>query len=174
MISISEFAKRAGVARNSVYKAIKAGRINRSEDGIDENDPVNIEYLSGSNPSVPRQVAPQNNNSSGHRIPSMTERAAIDAEKAKQQAIHWQLRNAKERGLLIDRELVARAIEITDSEHKRLLADGAQTIAKTANDLVRTGASREDIVEAIREEISGALKSWKRQIARTLKLFYDE
>lgn len=172
MISITEFAKRAGVSRNSIYKAIKAGRVIKSGDGIDETDPINAEYLAGTNPSVPRQVSPQ---SSSPAIASAgINRAAIDAEKAKQQAIHWQLRNAKERGTLIDRELVAKAIEITDSEHKRLLADGAQTIAKVAHDLVKTGADREEIVEAIRDEISGALKAWKRQIARTLKLFYDE
>jgi hypothetical protein len=173
MISISEFANRAGVSRQAVYKAIKSGKLPPASNGkLDENNNLCVEYLSGSNPSVPRQVTASSSRSVVQQ--SATGRAAVDLEKAKQQAIHWQLRNQKERGSLIDRELVAKSIEITDSEHKKLLADGAQTIAKTVHDLVKTGATREDVVEAIRSELSGALKSWKRQITRTLKLFYDE
>ena len=171
MIPISEFAERAGVSRQAVYKAIKAGKLKRVDGKIDETDELSAEYMKGSNPSVPRQVSAR---SSTAQPAALTGRAAIDAEKAKQQAIHWQLRNAKDRGSLIDRELVAKAIEITDSEHRRLLSDGAQTIARVVYDLVKTDATKEDVIEAIRAELSGALKSWKRQISRTLKLFYDE
>jgi len=171
MIPVSEFAARAGVSRQAVYKAIQAGKLKRVNGKIDETDELSAEYLSGANPSVPRQVSSR---SAPSQPSSLTGRAAIDAEKAKQQAIHWQLRNAKDRGSLIDRELVAKAIEITDSEHRRLLADGAQTIAKVVYDLVKTDATKEEVIEAIRNELSGALKSWKRQISRTLKLFYDE
>jgi len=173
LISIAEFANRAGVSRQAIYKAIKSGKLPGAEGGkLDERNRLCVEYLSGSNPSVPRQI-------NGGSKPGVVQqaapgRAAVDLEKAKQQAIHWQIRNQKERGALIDRELVARSIEITDSEHKKLLSDGAQTIAKHAYDLVKTGATKEEIIEAVRDEISGALKSWKRQITRTLKLFYDE
>lgn len=179
MISVSEFAKRAGVARNSIYKAIRAGRVIKTDDGIDETDPTNADYLSGSNPSVPRQVAPnqrpqsQNQNKS-QNIPVDINRAAIDAEKAKQQAIHWQLKNQRQRGLLIDRELVNKGIEITDTEHHRLLADGSETIAKTAMNLTKAGAEKEEIIEAVRNEISNSLKAWKVKMSRTLKMFYDE
>jgi hypothetical protein len=171
LISVSEFASRAGVSRQAVYKAISSGRLNRKDGKIDETDALSAEYLSGSNPSIQRQL---HDTSPKSKPQQQTNRAAIDAEKAKQQAIHWQLRNAKDRGALIDRELVAKAIEITDSEHTRLLADGSQTIAKVAYDLVRTDAAKEEIIEAVREEISGFLKSWKRQISRQLKMFYDE
>lgn len=177
MISVSEFAKLAGVARNSIYKAIRAGRVVKTDDGIDETDPVNAEYLSGSNPSVPRQVAPNQrpqSQSQNHIPPVDINRAAIDAEKAKQQAIHWQLKNQRERGLLIDRELVNKGIEITDTEHHRLLADGSETIAKTAMNLTKAGAEKEEIIEAVRNEISNSLKAWKVKISRTLKMFYDE
>jgi len=170
MITVAEFAGRAGVTRQAIYGAIKSGTLPATQNGkIDETDPRCQEYMSGANPSTPRQTTP-----STQTVQAGSPRAAVDLEKAKQQAIHWQLRNAKERGSLIDRELVAKAIEITDSEHKRLLADGAQTIAKVAHDMVKTGASREDVVEAIRSEISGTLRAWKRQITRALKLFYDE
>ena len=169
MLTVAEFAVKAGVSRQAIYKAIKKGRLTVKGGKVDENDPQSAEYLSVSNPSVSRQLSM----AKAAHVPE-NQRAAFDMEKAKQQAIHWQLRNARERGSLIDRELVAKSVEITDSEHKRLLADGSQTIAKIAFDLVKTGASKEDVIEAIRSELSGALKSWKSQIARTLKLFYDE
>lgn len=176
MIGITEFAKRAGVSRNSIYKAIKSGRLQKSVKGkIDETDPLCVEYISGVNPTTQRQVTPKQSPQEPQITPQQsTSRAAIDAEKAKQQAIHWQLRNAKERGLLIDRELVAKAIEITDSEHRRILADGCQTMAKIACNLVKSGGSLEEVIDALRAEVSNSLKAWKRQISRQLKLFYDE
>lgn len=168
MMTVIEFASRAGVSRQAVYKAISSGKLNRVDGKIDETDPLSAEYLSGANPSVPRQVARPE--SPGQ----INDRAAFDKEKAKQQAIHWQIRNAKERGALIDRELVAKSIEITDSEHRRLLADTCQTMAKVAYDIVKSGGSREEVVDALRSEVSNSLKAWKRQISRQLKLFYDE
>lgn len=176
MLSIAEFASHAGVSRQAVYGAIKRGRLPQAAGGkIDETDPLAAEYLSGQNPSVPRQVA---NVSTGKAPPPRSgggiNRAAIDAEKAKQQAIHWQLRNQEKRGSLIDRELVMKSVEITDEEHHRLLADGAKTITKTIYDLAKSGATLEECIEAFRREASLFLRSWKEKLSRALKFFYDE
>lgn len=176
MLSIAEFSSRAGVSRQAIYGAIKRGKLPSVSNGkIDESDPLAAEYLSGQNLSVPRQVA---NVSTGKAPPSRAgvgvDRSAIDAEKAKQQAIHWQLRNQEKRGSLIDREMVMKSVEITDEEHHRLLADGAKTITKTIYDLAKSGATLEECIEAFRREASLFLRSWKEKLSQALKFFYDE
>lgn len=170
MLSIAQFANQAGVSRQAVYKAIKNGKLEAQDGKIDENNPLAAEYRSNQNPSVPRQVASLPNQGGG----TVMNRAAVDMEKAKQQAIHWQLRNQEKRGSLIDRNLVLKSVEITDEEHHRLLADGAKTITKTIYDLALSGASLEECVEAFRKEVSLFLRSWKEKLARTLKFFYNE
>lgn len=176
MLSIAEFANRAGVSRQAVYGAIKRGKLPPAISGkIDEADPLAAEYLSGQNPSVPRQVSQSVSSTNSHAQQSGgISRAAIDAEKAKQQAIHWQLRNQEKRGSLIDRELVMKSVEITDEEHHRLLADGAKTITKTIYDLAKSGATLEECIDAFRREASLFLRSWKEKLSRALKFFYNE
>jgi uncharacterized phage infection (PIP) family protein YhgE len=174
MLSIAEFASRSGVSRQAIYGAIRRGKLNAIDGKIDETDPVSAEYMSQKNPSVPRQVAFINQSASEKDINVGIPRAAIDAEKAKQQAIHWRLRNEEKRGSLIDRKLVEKLIEITDAEHHRWISDGSKTIAKLAMSLSHTDASLEEITDAIRKEQSNALKSWKDKVARGLKLFYVE
>jgi len=176
-MKVAEFAKMAGVSRPAIYKAIKSGRLPPLVDGqLDPSCPDSRWFLEGHDVrpdggeagAVPEEADPEATES------GITTRSEVELRKTEAQAKHWELKNARERGELIDRELVAKAIEITDSEHRRLLADGAQTIAKVTHDLVRTDATKEEVIEAVREEISGFLKSWKRQIARQLKMFYDE
>jgi hypothetical protein len=123
MLSIAEFASRSGVSRQAIYGAIRRGKLNAIDGKIDETDPVSAEYMSQKNPSVPRQVAFINQSTSEKDINVGIPRAAIDAEKAKQQAIHWRLRNEEKRGSLIDRKLVEKLVEITDAEH----TDGFRT-----------------------------------------------
>lgn len=183
-MSITEFAKRAGVSRQAIYKAFATGRIVKDGPQIDETLQLNMEYLLASNPTVNRQVSNSLPPSSRPSVSSgvvdvvsdqpMTPRAIQDLEKARQQAMHWALRNAKERGLLIDRSLVSLVIDITDTEHRRMLSDVPESVARTAYDMARSGVAREELIDAIRSEMSGVLKRWKRQVAKQMKTYCDD
>ena len=42
--SLSDYAKRCGVARQTIFKHCETGRVLRSEKGIDPGLPINMEY----------------------------------------------------------------------------------------------------------------------------------
>lgn len=80
------------------------------------------------------------------------------------------LKNRKVEGTLVDRELVRQGVlNPVDAAHKKLLTDGARTLARRISTKALSGSSVEECEAHISEYISGFIKPLKREIARVLR-----
>jgi hypothetical protein len=102
-----------------------------------------------------------------------TEAAFVEFLKAveKIEKIHKvRLENAAEEGKLIDRELVKRGvIEPLDTAHKKLLSDGARSIAQRIVAMAEAGRSVSDCEAFVSEHIGSFIRGAKLKAVRALK-----
>lgn len=77
------------------------------------------------------------------------------------------LANAQKRGDLISREVVQRGVvDSLDSAFRRMLTDGARTIATRCNALSKAGAPPEEIEQLVVKQLSSFIKPAKAKIQR--------
>lgn len=92
---------------------------------------------------------------------ALKEIEVIDANRVK---------NAKARGELINRELVVKGVlEPIDSAHRKMLTDGAKTIARRSVAMIGAGKDADDLEKFIAEQISSFIKPAKAKIKRALE-----
>lgn len=81
-----------------------------------------------------------------------------------------QVKNAKSKGELISRDLVRTHIfGMIDDSHKRLLTDEPRALARRLSGLAKSGASLEEMEQAIRDSMSKQLRNVKATATRVLK-----
>jgi hypothetical protein len=80
------------------------------------------------------------------------------------------VKSAKARGELVYKELVTVGIiEPIDSAHRKMLTDGAKTIARRAVAMIEAGKPVDDLEKYIADTISSFIKPAKAKIKRTLE-----
>lgn len=80
------------------------------------------------------------------------------------------VKSAKMRGELIHRDLVSKGVlEPIDSAHRKMLTDGAKTIARRSVAMVGAGKDADDLEKFIAEQISSFIKPAKAKIKRALE-----
>jgi len=183
MMTNQELALKAGVTRQAVWRAKKTGRLPKDL-APDHPDVLAFIELHRGSPAAKTsgvRAPPSVDHGNPERDPTDADadtdsmsRTEAERQKVVEQAKGLRLKNQEKRGSLIDRNLVLKAVEITDSEHHRLLADGAKTITKTIYDLAKSGAPLEEGIETFRKEMSMFMKSWKEKMSRSLAGFYTK
>jgi hypothetical protein len=80
------------------------------------------------------------------------------------------IKSAKMRGELVHRDLVSKGVlEPIDSAHRKMLTDGAKTIARRSVAMVGAGKDADDLEKFIAEQISSFIKPAKAKIKRALE-----
>ncbi len=164
------FAKRVGVTKMAITKAIKDGRIARAKGGgVNPAHPLSVAYLQrhsvgGKNPPASKQKPPRaphgrknpitinadHVNIGGEEDPENLDAVEMSQEKKKQEIIKLQLENAIKRGEYISRELTGQWVmrwfgtlsSVYRSLSGRVMPDMIAKIRSSANDddALRDGA----------------------------------
>lgn len=80
------------------------------------------------------------------------------------------IKSAKMRGELVHRDLVFKGVlEPIDSAHRKMITDGAKTIARRSVAMVGAGKDADDLEKFIAEQISSFIKPAKARIKRALE-----
>jgi len=80
------------------------------------------------------------------------------------------IKNAKAKGELVNRDLIAKGIiEPIDSAHRKMLTDGSKTIARRSVAMAGAGKEVEEVEKFVAEQISSFIKPAKAKIKRTLE-----
>ncbi len=94
----------------------------------------------------------------------------LAVRKRSAEIMRLEIRNAKERGELISRELVrTHVFGSIESTNKRLLYDSPKTIARAVYALARNGAPIEEAERAVRDHLSSQLSAVKTTAVRLLR-----
>jgi hypothetical protein len=98
------------------------------------------------------------------------EYTALTLRKRRAEVEKLELRNARDRAMLVSRELVrTHVFGALDGLHRRLLTDVCSTLPTKIAALVRSGASAEDLKAAAREHFYRELLATSRQMTRGMK-----
>jgi hypothetical protein len=96
---------------------------------------------------------------------------ALRRRKLEAEALKLELANAQKSGELVSRAFVElHVMGLIDGTNRRLLGDGAKTIATRVSSMARGGASAEECHQAVREQISNQLARVKDAARRKLAL----
>lgn len=80
------------------------------------------------------------------------------------------IKSAKMRGELVHRDLIAKGVlEPIDSAHRKMLTDGAKTIARRSVAMVGAGKDADELEKFIAEQITSFIKPAKAKIKRALE-----
>jgi hypothetical protein len=80
------------------------------------------------------------------------------------------IKSAKMRGELVHRELITKGVlDPIDTAHRKMLTDGAKTIARRSVAMIKAGKDSDDLQKFIAEQISSFIKPAKAKIKRTLE-----
>ena len=80
------------------------------------------------------------------------------------------IKNAASEGELVSRELMkVGVIDPFNAAHRRMLTDGAKTIAVRASAMAKAGRSVEDVEKFVADQISSFIKPVKSRVARALR-----
>lgn len=94
----------------------------------------------------------------------------LKATKVIEEIQQRQIQNAESRGELVKRDLVKVAIiDLFDEAHRRMLGDGAKTIARRAATMAQAGRDVEEIEKLVRDQLSSFITPAKDKITKTLK-----
>ena len=92
---------------------------------------------------------------------ALKEIETIDANRVK---------NAKARGELVHRDLIVKGVlEPIDSAHRKMLTDGAKTIARRSVAMIGAGKDADELEKFIAEQITSFIKPAKAKIKRALE-----
>lgn len=92
---------------------------------------------------------------------ALKEIETIDANRVK---------NAKARGELVHRDLITRGVlDPIDSAHRKMLTDGAKTIARRAVAMIGAGRDADELEKFIAEQLSSFIRPAKAIIKRALE-----
>lgn len=92
---------------------------------------------------------------------ALKEIETIDANRVK---------NAKARGELVHKDLITRGVlEPIDSAHRKMLTDGAKTIARRAVAMIGAGRDSDELEKFIAEQLSSFIRPAKAIIKRALE-----
>lgn len=99
----------------------------------------------------------------------------LKATKTIEEIQERQIRNAESRGELVRRDLVKVAIiDPFDEAHRRMLGDGAKTIARRAATMAQAGRDVEEIEKLVRDQLSSFITPAKDKIVKSLKAMMAE
>lgn len=177
LVTVTEFAKRAGVSRQAIYKALNKGRFNYTNKKINLEDPEVVEYLQRQRGGEPAPAGPPPSDGppsvskpkSEPANPAASKRVELENYKIGQQSLHLKMRNDETAGRLIPRDLViAAVINPLETEQSRLLTDGCQTIAGLMFAEFKAGGTLEDCERILREQLTKFIRARKANIARLL------
>lgn len=94
----------------------------------------------------------------------------LKATKSIEDINEKRLKNAVSRGELVSRDLMkVGVIEPIDAAHRKLLTDGAKTIARRLTAMHDAGRSLEDCEEFVIDQISSFIRPVKSKVARALR-----
>ena len=80
------------------------------------------------------------------------------------------IKSAKARGELVHRDLIVKGvIEPIDSAHRKMLTDGAKTIARRSVAMIGAGRGVDELEKFIAKQISSFIKPAKAKIKRVLE-----
>lgn len=80
------------------------------------------------------------------------------------------VKNARAKGELVHRDLVTRGIlDPIDTCYRKMLSDGAKTIARRSVALVGSGADADELEKFVAEQLSSFIRPTKAQIKRALE-----
>jgi hypothetical protein len=97
-------------------------------------------------------------------------RRDVEMRKLIADAEYREVKSAKEKGLLVSREVMDRGVwKPLETFLVRILSDGAKTIANTVYSLGKAGATREELEVAIREELTSYAVSLKESILKAIR-----
>lgn len=92
---------------------------------------------------------------------ALKEIETIDANRVK---------NAKARGELVHRDLIVKGVlEPIDSAHRKMLTDGAKTIARRSVAMIGAGKDADELEKFIAEQVTSFIKPAKAKIKRALE-----
>jgi hypothetical protein len=102
-----------------------------------------------------------------------TDLAFIDwlkATKMIEDIAEKRIKNAEKEGRLVDRDLIKRGvIEPVDTCFTQILNDGAKTIVKRIQAMVKSDYSVEEMEEFIRSQITSFVRPMKEKISKNLR-----
>ncbi len=161
----SDFARKVGVSRNSVYHAIKGGRLVKAKNGkLNLANPTNIVFMNLHKEGAVKLSKSGGNGSGGSRADA--ELAQIEARIEK-----LQVGTAKERQELVDRELVRSLLgHLATIDQNELLTIPANVAPEVAG-LCGTDDSKVvlKVSKLIEKKLYGVLKHRARLLTDFLK-----
>jgi len=199
LVSKREFARRAGVKPPSISQAIRGKLLKEALVGkkININHPDAVAYLAKKKRGVPNPAgalgmgkAPEAQAARDSlektdikKILDLSLREILRTFGTKQQFRDWvdliksleiihekRLKNAKAEGELVSRDLIKKGvIDPLDNMHKRLLADGARTIARQVHNMSLAGRAVEDCEKYVGERLTSFIQSAKVQAKKNLR-----
>lgn len=157
-LSVTEFAKLAGVSRAAISKAVLKGRLPSTNGKIDIEHPDPAAYV------AKHRGGP----SPASKTP--TSRSALEIAKLEQQVFALSLQNMARSGESVLREDVMRAIvDPINTTFVRLLTDLPRAMAGRVVPMVQGGADEDEIEAFIRNEHSSTIKYLKAAMKKALR-----
>lgn len=167
MLSVVKFAEYASTTKQSVYLAIRNGRLEKTGAGnIDETSKAALQFIESVNERKSRQrdengtpkavvmksgvinQAPGKKSSAPRaaNIPEYASKTDLEIERLRQQIIHLELKNQEQTGAVIARDKIDRLIfQPINTCHLRLMTDGMKSIVATLYPLIQGGATEQEV-----------------------------
>lgn len=188
LLNPTDFIKHSGKTRAAMYRALKAGRIHKNNDGlIDTEHPDSIAYCESNrhnkgvgsgthgletvtaSPTVsgaPKRVT-RTTRASAHRGKS---RAELDAEKVLQSVVKLELENEIKMGNYIPKDLVEEKIIVPIDEFLiKMLADLPRTLVMAVRASIEAGMTNEEAEVGATDILESHVKRLKIELKRGLK-----
>jgi hypothetical protein len=171
-----EFAKKCGVSKMAISKAVRSGKVVEDDEGrVDITNPVNRAYLQ-SDHAVMKRARVAGKKSTGRadgskRKAKLYEAKTIEQTRQYRENANWAVqRRAKDLGLLVERAKVEQMMAAFGQELKLRLLDLPRRISANLFGLARAEAATPMAIEgALNKELSEALAACKER-ARAIGL----
>lgn len=155
-----EYAKKCGVSKMAISKAIKRGVITEDDQGIiDITNPVNRTYLKADHSVMKRTKAAGGKVGRGDkskRRGELWERKTLAEIRLKDEQANYHIqRRARELGLLVERAMVERAIAALGAEIKLRVLGLPRQVAQELFDLAHSNGSTPMALEGRLLELLG-------------------
>jgi hypothetical protein len=164
-----EFAKKCGVSKMAISKAVRAGKVTEDDKGrVDTIDPMNRAYLQADHAVMKRAKAAgrAGRAATSERRAKLNEKKLLSEIRLKEeQAAYHVQRRARELGLLIERAMVDRAMAAGGAEMKLRILGLPRQVAQELFDLAHSkGATPMAIEGLLLERLSDALVHVKEKM----------
>lgn len=183
ILNRATFAKKHGVSRAAVTKAVERGLLNSRDDGaIDEADQINKKWI---NNQKAKKMKPQQEaekipapfeglpdiESDPPDVDSLEDIGALQAEKMRaeirlkrEQEQAYRIKRLQEMGILVEREEVRKTLGRFNAELRIRLLELPGTISARIVSGIKTGQNEHDIEVLLSNEIGRAIDAAKLKI----------